>query len=348
MLLVEGLAARGYRNVVFCPPGSRLASAAPAAGAETAAARMRNEVDLPSVLRLARGFRAARVDLVHLHTGRATWLGGLAARLAGLPALTTRRMDRPIRRGARTRLVYESLTRKVVAISPGVARCLAEGGVPAGRVVTIASSVDPERLRPTRRREAVRAELGAGPGEVVVLVLATLSRRKGVDLLLEALSALRAQGCGCTLWIAGDGEEAAALRAQAARLGLEAQVRFLGRRDDKAELLAGCDLLAMPSRQEGLGVAALEAMAAGRPVVGSRVGGLQDAVVHERTGLLVPPEDTEALTAALRRVITDAGLRRRLGEAGPARVEEGFLASQMVEAYEQLYADILRGDGGPV
>lgn len=345
MLLVEGLKARGYRNVIFCPPLSGIARAAVAAGVEAVAVRMRNEFDLPSVLRLARGIRSARADLVHLHTGRATWLGGLAAGLAGRPALATRRMDRPIPRNARTRFLYRRLVRKVAAISPGVARCLTDGGVPAGRIVTIPSAVDPERLRPVRVRDETRRALGAALDDVVVLVLAALTRRKGVDLLLEATAALRRDGVGCVLWIAGDGPELSGLREQAMRLHIGTQVRFLGRRDDKADLLAACDLLAMPSRREGLGVAALEAMAAGRPVLASRVGGLQDAVVDRRSGLLVTADDPAALAAALRELVCDAELRRRLGEAGPQRVAEGFLASQMVDSYEQLYSAILGGPG---
>jgi glycosyltransferase involved in cell wall biosynthesis len=97
----------------------------------------------------------------------------------------------------------------------------------------------------------------------------------------------------------------------------------------------------MPSRAEGLGVAALEAMAAGRAVVASRVGGLGEAVVHERTGLLVPPDDAPALAAALLALVEDADLRARYSAAGPGRVAEGFLAEQMVDAYEALYREVL-------
>ncbi len=118
-------------------------------------------------------------------------------------------------------------------------------------------------------------------------------------------------------------------------------MRFLGRRSDVPDLLEACDVFVLPSRREGLGVAALEAMARGRPVVASAVGGLAETVVTEQTGLLVAPGDAAALAAALERLLADPALARRLGAAGAARVEQHFLAEQMVSAYETLYREIL-------
>jgi glycosyltransferase involved in cell wall biosynthesis len=107
------------------------------------------------------------------------------------------------------------------------------------------------------------------------------------------------------------------------------------------DLLEACDVFALPSRHEGLGVAALEAMARGRPVVASAVGGLAEVVVANETGILVPPGDAAALAAALERLIADPALARRLGAAGAKRVAEHFRAEQMVAAYEALYREIL-------
>jgi len=141
--------------------------------------------------------------------------------------------------------------------------------------------------------------------------------------------------------LAGDGPERARLAARAHELGIAPATHFLGTRADKAELLEACDVFALASRSEGLGVAALEAMACRRPVVATRVGGLAEAVVDGRTGLLVAPGDPAALAAALRTLRDDPELRARLGAAGPRRLEEGFAAEQMVRAYEALYREVL-------
>ena len=345
-LLMEGLRGLGHQNVLFCPPGSRCEAEARARGLEARAVPMGSELDLRSVLRLRRELSARTPSIVHLHTGRATWLGGLAARSAEVPAVTTRRMDRRVKRNWRTRLIYRHLVRRAVAISPAVARRLAEGGVPAGMTATIPSAVDPGRLRPTRARDELRRDLGLDPDEDVLLTLASLVRRKGLDVLVDALPRLRSKR-RYRLLVAGDGPERAALEERARDRGVAERVRFLGARADKADLLAACDVFVLPSRREGLGVAALEAMAAGRPVVATRVGGLGEAVVDGVTGLLVAPEDPSALAAALTRLCDDAELARAYGAAGPERVARGHLPEQMVAAYEELYLEVLDGKRKP-
>jgi glycosyltransferase involved in cell wall biosynthesis len=343
-LLMEGLRARGHANLLVCPPGSAAEREAHRRGFAVEGVAMRNDLSLGAAGRIAALLRGHRPALVHCHTGRANWLGGLAARWAGVPALSTRRMDRPVSRGLRTRWLYRHLLRRVAAISPAVARRLREAGVDAERICVISSAVDPERLQPSATRQALRARLDAAPEIACLLVAANLVRRKGIDVLIEAIAGLASREC-VELWIAGDGPERASLEADAARLGIAKRVRFLGQRDDVPDLLEACDVFVLPSRHEGLGVAALEAMARGRPVVASAVGGLGETVVAEETGLLVAPGDTAALASALERLIADPALSRRLGAAGAARVSERFLAEQMVSAYEALYREILAERG---
>jgi glycosyltransferase involved in cell wall biosynthesis len=358
-LLMEGLRTRGYSNVLLSPPGSRAAAHALDRGFEACTVRMRGDLDIGAVVEMSRALREIGPDLVHLHTGRATWLGGLAARAAELPAITTRRMDRRVHRSWRTRLVYGRLVRCAVAISPAVRDCLERGGVGPARILVVPSAIDPARIVPLRGRDATRAELGARADQFVLLTLAALVPRKGIDVLIDALHQIASlQQSGkqphngssrpdgvlrgdVVAWVAGDGPLRAELEARAQELGVP--VAFLGRREDAGDLLAACDALVLPARREGLGVSALEAMAAARPVVASRVGGLAEAVVHERTGLLVPPDDARALAEAIMRLGSDRDLARRLGDAGPMRVAEGFLPEQMVSAYTEIYAGVLAG-----
>jgi glycosyltransferase involved in cell wall biosynthesis len=140
---------------------------------------MRNELDVPAVVRLVAGLRASGADLVHLHSGRANWLGGIAARFVGLPAVSTRRMDRRVKKGWRTRLLYGRLVRRVASISPAVTRCLTDGGVPAEMIRLVPDAVDPGKLRPSAGRVATRAALGASETERVVLTVAALIPPQG-------------------------------------------------------------------------------------------------------------------------------------------------------------------------
>jgi glycosyltransferase involved in cell wall biosynthesis len=343
-LLIDALARRGHDNLLLCPPDSAAAAEAARRGVSTAAVPMRGDLDLVAVRRLRARIAAAAPDLVHLHTGRAAWLGGLAAWLAGVPALVTRRMDRPVRRGWRTRLIYERLTRRCAAISPAVVDCLVAGGVPPARITLIPSAVDVSRVRAARPRDVVRQAEGATVDDAVLLTMSALVARKGIDVLLAALALLADRGLRPRLWCAGDGPERAALSAHAEALGLASRVRFLGQRSDVGDLLAASDVVVLPSRREGLGVAALEAMAAGRPVVASAVGGLADAIADGRTGLLVPPARPAPLAAALERLLRDREMRATLGAAGAQRIADRFSSEHMATAYQRLYREVLAAD----
>ena len=337
-LLLEGLLRLGQKPVLVAPPGSAALEEARRRGIDCVAVAMRSDFDLPAVWKLRRTFSTLTPDLVHLHTGRATWLGGLASRSLGIPAITTRRMDRTIKRNLRNRLIYRGLVRRAVAISGPVLELLADGGTPRERLELIHSSLDPAALRAEEDRATWRARLGAEAEDVVVLVLANLVHRKGIDVLLHAVA--RANQPQLRLWIAGDGEESGALRKLCAQLGLDPSVRFLGRCKDSRGLLDACDFSCLPSRREGLGIAALESMAAARAVLATEVGGLAEAV-GGGGGLLVRPEDVDGLAAGLRTLATDAGLRERLGQAGRQRLESRYLASGMVARYDALYRRVL-------
>jgi glycosyltransferase involved in cell wall biosynthesis len=336
-LLMEGLRARSVPQVLVAPRGSAAERVARERGLDVVPIALRHSCDVVSVFRLRSLLRSA--SLVHLHTGRAAWLGAIAARLAGCPVVVTRRMDRAVRPGPRTNFIYRRTARAVIAISPAVRQCLLDGGVPAAAIDEIPDALDETRLLAPIGRAAMRRQLGLGDERFVVLALAQLMHRKGLDVLLRAVASLRDPRL-CVL-LAGDGPEAAALRALAAELQLGSAVQFLGRRN----LLAACDLFVLPSRAEGLGVAALEALGAARPVIASKVGGLADLIQHERSGLHVPPDDPAALAAAIARLRDDPLLRERLAAAGPARVDEGFRVAQYVERHLAVYARVLAAAG---
>ena len=139
----------------------------------------------------------------------------------------------------------------------------------------------------------------------------------------------------------GDGPEQSALEAQASALGVRNRVVFLGYRQDVPDLLACADLLVLPSLFEGLPLSILEAMAAGKPVIATDVGGTSEVIEPEQTGLLVPPANPGALAGAIRRVLFDRRLAERLALTGKARVRDEFSAATMVQSVTQIYEDVL-------
>lgn len=207
---------------------------------------------------------------------------------------------------------------------------------PAERIVVIhnATEIPP---RPPRPDPALRAQL-AGPGGLpLVLAMARVVRDKGLDVLVDAAVMLPQ----ARVAIAGDGPALPGLAAQVAALGVGDRVSLLGWRSDGPALLAACDVFVLPTRNEALGVSLLEAMATGRAVVATRVGGVPEAVHDGETGLIVPPDDPAALAAAIAELIADPLRRERLGAAGRERALTEFTPGRMAAAVEHVYERLL-------
>ena len=332
--LVRELAARGHASTVATHPGGPLERASAAAGIAVVPLRVANHFDLRAGLALRR--LAPRFDVIHFHTARAHALAPLCRRGARL--VVTRRMDYVPAGGPYVRFLYNHAVDAVIAISEGVRAALLQVGVRSERIRVVPSGIDPHAFAPpSGARATLRREWGLGDDDLAVVVLGALEARKGHAVLLAAAAALAPAALRLRYVFCGEGREAEALARAAAPL--DGAVRMVGFRQDVAACLAAADVVALPSLHEGLGVAALEAMAAGRPLVASRVGGLAEAVVHEETGLLVPPGHPGALATALARLASDAALRARLGAAGRERVRARYTAAHMAEGTLACYED---------
>lgn len=275
---------------------------------------------------LARHLRRFRPDVVHAHDSRAHGAARLAARTT--PLVVHRRIDDPPRDRPLTRWKYRR--GRFICVSNAIRGVLAGSGVPNDRLHVVLSSVPAPPMPPER-------PLGARPPRL--LALGALVDHKGHAVLLDALA--RTSGLG-PLTLVGAGPLADRLRRQVDRLGLGDRVHLAG--DVPADWTA-CDLFVHPSRTEGLGTAVLDAMAAGCPVLASRVGGLPEAVIDGETGWLVPADDPETLAAALDRVaLLDPAHLRGLGLAGWRRVRERHGIEAMVAGTRAVYDRTLGGE----
>ncbi len=339
LYIVEGLAARGVTNLLACPAGSEMARQQPA-GTRVVAMKMGGDGDLGRVSRLASLIRAEKPDLVHLHSRRGadTW-GGLAAKLAGVPCVLSRRVDNPESRLA-VALKYR-LYDHVITISEGIRQVLLSEGLAPAKVSCVRSAVDATPYLAPVDRAAFCAEFGLPADALVAGVVAQLIPRKGHRYLLAALPALLARHPRLQVLIFGQGPLEAELRAEVEAAGLAGAVRFTGFRHDLPRWLGGLDLLVHPADMEGLGVSLLQASAAAVPIVTSRAGGLPEAVQDGVTGILCPPGDVAALTAAIDRLAGDAALRGRFGAAGRARILAEFSIDAMVDGNLRIYRQVL-------
>lgn len=282
-------------------------------------------VRLRSPLRLRGALRGA--ELVHTHLVHADVLGALAAGRARV--VSTKHNDDPFRAGP-FRLVERMLARRaerVVCITEALRRFNRERvGLPARKLVVVHYGLD----EPPRAWGETRVELPDGP---IVAAVARLVPQKGIDVAVRALA-----GVDATLVVLGDGPERERLEALAREVGT--RLLLPGRVGDVAAVLRGADVLVHPARWEGFGLALLEAMLCGLPVVATRVSSIPEIVADGETGLLVPPDDPEVLRAALRRALADPG---GMGEAGRRRAREEFSVERMARRTLAVYE---RGPGG--
>jgi glycosyltransferase involved in cell wall biosynthesis len=337
--LVEGLAARGHACVLAVPEGSALAARAWPAAVELAPLQMRGDLDLALVARLVRLMRRHRPAVVHLHSRRgADWLGGLAARLAGVPCVLTRRVDNPESRAVAA-LKYRLFDR-VVAISAAVQSALENAGVPAGKLARVHSAVDAAAVASDCDRAAFRAAFELPADGPVLGMVAQFIPRKGHRLLLEALPRVLERHPATHVVLFGQGPLQDEVRRLAEAAGLAGRLRFAGFRAELPRLYACLDLLVHPASAEGLGVALLEAGAAGVPAVACRAGGVPEVVLDGESGLLVAPGDAAALAEAITRLLDSADLRTQYGAAARRHVASSFSVAAMVAGYEAIYGGL--------
>jgi glycosyltransferase involved in cell wall biosynthesis len=323
--------------------------------------RVRPWQDLVALVKLVRLFRAERPAVVHTHTAKAGTLGRIAAVLAGVP-VRVHTFHGHVFRGyfspRMSRLVVfverllARLTTCVVVISESQRRELVEEFriCPPERIQVVPLGLELERFAPALLdplRGSLRAELNAAQRPIVTIV-GRLVPIKNHELFLEMARELKAAGEDCMFCVVGGGTEEERLRALAASWGLSEQVRFLGWRNDLEAIYADSDVVVLTSHNEGTPVCLIEALAAGRAVVATDVGGVRDVLGGGRLGTLTPPGDVQALVAGVRRLLASSEMRRSFEAAGPAEIPARFSIQRLRADVEHLYDSLLEPARGAV
>ncbi len=327
------------------PRESVLAQRAAAEGFPIHSSPMRGTWDLRSILFLAGLHRALRPDVVHWHAARAHALGALASLLAPGPArILSRRVDFLVRRSPGSRFLYSLPVERIIAISDGVRDALIHSGVARELICVVSSGVDLAPFdAPFDRREA-RQRLGLAEGDLLVLQVAALAPHKSQTDFLNAAALLNDGHPHVRFWIAGEGPLRAKLETEHRALGLGERLRFLGFREDVTDLLRAADIFCISSYLEGLGTSILDAMAAGLPVVATRVGGIPEIVEDGKTGLLVPARDPRALGEAIAALAGDPAGRAAMGARARERVQ-AYSADRTSEGTRRVYLEVLGRSG---
>jgi len=305
-----------------------------------------------SFFRLVRFLRRGRFDVLHAHLALADSIGRIAGRLAGVPVLMTTEHGKHLWK-SHLYLVLERILGGITDMRICVSRDILElretrEKTPPEKLEYLPNAVDPACVRRVERgRAAVMAEFGWDAADPLVLSVGRLVSAKSYPLLVEALHVLRRKIPNVRALIVGEGDRHAEIEARIGSLGLEETVLLPGSRRDIPDLLGAADVFVLSSVREGLPVALLEAMAAGKAIVGTSVGGIPDAVTDGVNGLLVRPGDPDALAGAVGRLIGDMELRRTLGAAASAEVERRFGIDAVSRRVGEIYRELYRKKKGP-
>ena len=317
--------------------------------------------DLLATVKLARLIRRERPDILHTHTAKAGTVGRVAAMLAGrkAPPIVVHTFHGHVLRGyfgpfrSRVFLLLErwlaSRTTVLIAVSPQVRDDLVALGVaPPERFAVIRLGIElGERVAGEQNgRVESRRYLGIGSNRFAVGWIGRMTAVKRTDDVLVAFKRLRDDGVDAVLCMVGDGPDRPELEQRAHELGIVRDTLFLGYQEEVAPFYAAFDALVLPSSNEGTPVSAIEALAAGRPVVATRVGGVPDVVVEGEDGFLVEPGATDDIADRLAQLARDPELRERMGRAGRERVLPRYAVDRLVDDVDRLYRSLLRAGSG--
>lgn len=335
--LVTGLRARGHRVLLGLIPGGRFEEKAREAGLEPLAglgleAGLEPIGLVKDIARLRRLVRSEQVDLIHAHHSHDHWLGWLCRRGAGL--VRTFHNARAVHARWPSTALYRR-TDALMAVSREIEERCRAAGMSAERVDGVAEI---GRFVATPGAPTIRKEFGIGSGPLLGSV-ARLAPNRGHELLIQGFRLLLSVHPDARLLLVGKGEARPRLEGLVRELGLQAQVLFAGYRDaDLPAVLQALDaFVLMGAGSDDSCRAAIEAMAAGRPVVARRVGALPETVVHGTTGLLIDDERPESVAAALRVLVNDPERARAMGEAGRRRARETFSPERHAAQVEAVY-----------
>lgn len=306
----------------------------------------RGQFDVKLVSSIREFIRRNRVDLVHCHGYKSNFYGILASKNLAPSVATNHNWIKSNWRLKAYCLVDRRLIRRfsrVVAVSDVIKEEMLRVGVPEEKIRVIYNGVDADRLNATGSSETLKKELGLEGTGRIVGTIGGLIEEKGYGYLLRAAKEIIGVEKGVKFLIVGDGPLNGQLRDMARGLGIEDSVIFTGYRKDVPDLLSVMDIYILPSVREGLPMVLLEAMAAGKPVIASRVGAVPKVVIDNESGVLITPSDVGGIKKAVLDLIRDEPRAKRLGLMGNIRLKEKFSSDVMAGEYMSVYGELVPG-----
>ncbi len=341
--LLEAMLLENYDTALVCQPHSQIQRYCAERKLPHFSIRMLGEIDFIAGIRVALLARKRGYNILHLHSGHALAIG-LWAKLfyPALKLIAVRRVDFHINKNWLSLFKYKTgLLNKIIGISEAIKQVLIEDGIPPEKVITIHSGVDIHQFDDFVSNKNLRAQYDIPSDHIIVGTIAAMVGHKDYPNLLKAAKIVIEKQDNISFCALGDGPNKSDILDLAQGLQLGKRFVFVGFQENIGQFLKLFDIFVLASHLEGLGTSLLDAKAVGLPVIACETGGISEAVIHGRDGLLVPPKNEQALAEVILMLANDQQLRRKLGTTALTTVKQ-FDIQNTVHKNMQLYQEILR------
>jgi len=305
----------------------------------------------PGIVRdLYRLMKQKNIHIVRTHRYRANLYGRLAALLSGVPVKIISlhdnyRKDLRLERRIVNKILLKA-TDKIVAVSESIRKDIIKyDGIDSSKILVIPNGIDTERFNPEGNFADIRKGFSIKESDIVLGFVGRVVPAKGLEYLIDALPFLKKEFKNIKLLITGEGSTMERLKKKAKENNVHDSIIFTGKRRDIPDILSCTDIFVMPSVAEGLPNALLEAMAMGKPIVATEVGGIPEVIKNRHSGFLVPPRNPEALATAIKDLISNEQLAAKMGQAARHIVLDNFSIWSIAQKWQTLYLSILREKG---
>lgn len=340
---MEAFRARGWHMQLVCREASTISKRALESGFQVSHLPFKSAFHLPTVFGLARLIRRERIDLVHTHSSVDGWVGGMGAKLAGVPMVRSRHLSSPVRRGLNSKIVYDLLPEAVISSGRHIRDHLVhDGGCHPERQYSVPAGADTSIFHPGVSVDGLRASFGFAETDQVIGIVAVLRSWKGHEILLEAFMTLAKEMPQARLLIVGEGPQRPTLQRRIKEAGLEGRAVLTGHRTDVANVMKVMNVCVLPSlKNEATSQVLPQAMLVGTPVVSSSAGGLTEVVADGVWGRVVPPGDVPALAQALREVFAQPELTQKMALRAREHALGELTFETQIDRTEAVYRKLL-------
>ncbi len=334
-----GLKNLGARVIILCQPGSILEKKAKEEGIEVRTCKMNKSYDLRAVKYMLKLIKDEKVDIINTHSGKDSFLAGIAGKLSRKkPAVVrTRHLALPIT----SKFTYKYLCDKIVTVSEYVREYLISESISPEKIVAIPTGIELEKFNPDKVSSNLKQQLGISAENPLVGTVSILRKKKGHHILLDAIPLILKKIPECVFVIVGDGPQKENILAKIKSMNLTDKVFLLGLREDISQIIKSIDLFVLPTLQEALGTAFLEAMAMKKTVIGTNVDGVKEVIKDGINGHLVEPNNPSQLAEAVVKILKNPQKSIEMGIQGRKIVEEKYTVEKMCKSMYELYLSLV-------